>query len=1006
MKTKRFGLLFAMVVMILGCTQTAQTVTVQADVLGHWRLDDGTGTVIADSSGNGNTGQATNVHWTQGVRNSGLLFDNKGCIDCGNDASLNPSGGITIEAWMKPWNLPYDTYPTVVHKEGAYALRFAPGGKLSVLIWSNGTQHELTSKNTEWKNSIWCHLAATYDGSKLTLYVNGKKDNETTLAKGSKIDTSGSNCYIGSIDGKSRFRGRMDEIRIVGRGLSPSQVKSSYEKGLFEIERENSRFSAFFSKKDKRIPTEAVKGFIWIDAEDFTDYGGWWMDTQFVPQMGSPYLLAAGIGNPVADASTTLTIAKSGTYKLWVRSKNWLKSHSPGTFKVSVDGKDSSKVFGKADSEKWLWEDGGTFKLKKGDAAIALTDLTGYYGRCDALILTTDLGYVPPNELTAYKNERNRLTGRIVKETTVGDFDVIVVGAGVAGCNAAIASARTGAETALIQDRPMLGGNNSLELGCVVSGPSNSGKPNARESGLNEEIGRLRAFSYHGKWSQGAEIVAAKEPKLTIFLNTHVYDVQKNGDAIKAVKAFDMVTDERTRYTADVFIDCTGDGWLGYYAGAEYMQGRESRDKFGESNGPPKADNITMSGCLMSGHTLSYQSYDTGSPCPFVGPDWLWDLTFNTEHLQSRNGYKDSHISGRWWHENKGDVDDLWDPEAARDGLIRLNLSYWNWIKNHSSYKEEAANRKLRLIPIGNAKRETRRLVGDHILTQDEVLRAEPFPDRVAYAGWGLDIHHPEGLFSKEGPFDYNTRTPLNHIPLRILYSKNVDNLLFAGRNVSVTHVTLGTVRVQGTTGVMGQAVGTAAALCVKHDTTPRGLYKSHVKELQQKLLKDDHYIIGLKNEDPADLALGASVTASSEKSAMFSAWNVINGVSRIVKDRMNMWMSDPAESMPQWIQLDLAGDKTFNTVYLTFDTDLNDARHCTWEHKEEERLVPESVKDYKVQYHNGTEWVTLVEIKNNYQRRRIHRFDAVTGSKLKVVIDKTNGDPSARIFEIRLYNE
>ena len=636
---------------------------------------------------------------------------------------------------------------------------------------------------------------------------------------------------------------------------------------------------------------------------------------------------------------------------------------------------------------------------------LVIHDLTGWYGRVDALILTQDRKYMPPAEPEACRAERIRLTG---VDTTVedrGDYDVIVVGAGVAGINAALSSARNGARTALIQDRPMIGGNNSLELGVVVSGSAQHGHENSRESGLNEEIGRERAFHFHGKWSRGAEDIVAKEPNLHLFLNTHVNEVEKTGDRIRAVKAFDMISGRRSRYTAKQFIDCTGDGWLGYYAGAEYRLGREARSEFNESHAPEKADRITMSGCLMTGHTLSYNTRKTDAPQPFNGPEWLWDLRPYTKYIEARKDFEGSHTYGRWWDENRGDVDDLWNPENARDQLIVLNLSYWNWIKNYSSLKEQAANYVLTIIPIGNAKRETRRLVGDHILTQNEVLRAEPFPDRVAVSGWSLDIHNPEGIFSKEGPFDFNTHAPLNNVPFRSLYSRNVDNLMFAGRNVSVTHVALGTVRVQGSTGVMGQAVGTAAALCVKNGVDPRGLYEQYIGALQQQLLKDDQYILNLKNEDPADLARQAAASASSFIPGA-EPEQVLSGVSRIVDNKKNMWISDPAQPMPQSIELDLARNTELNAVYLTFDTDLNDQRHASWEFKPDERMVPETVRDYRVEVFDGQQWTVVAQVENNYQRHRRHRFNPVTASRVRVVVQATNGAPSARIFEIRLYNE
>ncbi|MDZ8119301.1 FAD-dependent oxidoreductase [Pontiella agarivorans] len=973
------------------------------DLRGLWTFDDGTGTQITDASGNGNIGFAQGVKWDKGVNNAGLLFNSGGFVNAGNDSSLSPAEGLTVEAWVKMWNLPYKNYPEIITKKGSYAFRFAPGGKLSIELMVDGQAVELTSRRTEWPNSVWTHVAATYDGETLALYTDGVKDAEKKVS--GKIDKSRSSLVIGSTDGKSRVPGRMDEVRVAGRGWSAQEVYDSYHEGAYQVAREDSTFPQFFEKKNRRVPEMAVPGFIWIDAEDFSDYGGWSMDTQFVPQMGSPYLLAAGIGNPVKDAVTTLTVPEAGTYRIWVRSKNWLKEHAPGTFKVAVNGKTLEKTFGAEASGKWVWEDGGTVKLEKGDAALALHDLTGFYGRCDAIVLTSDEKYTPPAELQAYKNERARLTGQSLEATFKGDYDVIVVGAGVAGINAAISSARTGAKTALIQDRPMIGGNNSLELGVVVSGPANHGKPNMRESGLNEEIGRVRAYNYHGKWSRGAELVAAAETNLTIFLNTHVNEVEMDGSTIKAVKAFNMVDGSRTRYTAKQFIDCTGDGWLGYYAGAEYRHGREARSEFNESHAPEQADHITMSGCLMTGHTLSYNTKKEKTPQPYSGSEWLWDLRPNGKNLEARNGFEGSHTYGRWWHENVGETDDLWDPENTRDELIVLNLSYWNWIKNYSSVKDEAANYRLTIIPIGNAKRETRRLVGDHILTQDDVLSARKFEDAVATGGWSLDVHHPKGIWSEEGPFDFNTQAPANPLPFRILYSRNINNLLFAGRQVSATHVALGNVRVQGTTGVLGQAVGTAAAMCTAKGINPRELYRSYIKELQQQLIKDDQYIIGLKNEDPADLARHATVSASSFM-AGGEPGQVINGMSRIVGKKKNMWMSDPAQPMPQWLELDFGQAKRMNAIYVTLDTDLNDKRHASWEFKESERFVPESIREYSVKVLVNGRWQTVAEVEDNFQRRRIHRFPSLEVSKVRIHVQRTNGDKSARIFEVRAYNE
>ncbi|MEO0794449.1 MAG: FAD-dependent oxidoreductase [Verrucomicrobiota bacterium] len=976
------------------------------DIRGQWHFDDGTEMIVTDSSENTNDGALRKASWKAGVRNSALQIERGGFVDFGNDASLDIQDEITLEAWVKPWAPRFPEKPTILAKQGAYALHFGPKKAVSFTLWFDGKQKTVSSNESSWPNGQWQHIGGTFDGQTMKLFVNGELDNELKLDSPKQISISKSPLYAGSVKQRHPLSGTIDEAQVTATAVPAEIIYNSYHDGKYEIEREASNFAGYFSKTKKRQAKAVVPGTLWIDAEDFDDYGGWWMDTQFVPQMGSPYLLAAGIGNPVEDASTTINVPEPGTYQLWVRTRNWLDEHAPGKFQIVLGDHSLEKVFGAGPSGQWVWEDGGTHTLAAGELHLALKDLTGFYGRCDAIVLTQDMDYQPSSDVTAYKIERARYTGASTAAKDMGNFDVVVVGAGVAGINAAIASARTGAKTALIQDRPMIGGNNSLELGVIVSGPANHGHPVSRESGLNEEIGRERAYNFHGKWSQGAEIIAAKEPNLTIFLNTHVNEVERDGHRIKAVRAFNMIDGSRTRYTADQFIDCTGDGWLGYYAGAQYRIGREASSEFGETHAPEFADNITMSGCIMTGHTLSYNTKKMKEAQPYTGPEWLWDLRPNGKNIEARNDFEGSHTYGRWWHENDNRVDDLWDPENARDQLLRLNLSYWNWVKNYSSLKDKATHYKMTILPIGNAKRETRRLVGDHILTEHDVLKPEPFPDAIATGGWSLDIHHPKGIFSEDGPFDFNTMAPLNRLPFRILYSKNIENLLFAGRNVSCTHTALGNVRVQGTTGVLGQAAGTAAAICAEKGIDPRELYQNHIKELQQQLLKDDQYIIGFKNEDEADLARSTNITASSEKSPAYTAANVTSGVSRIVGEEMHMWASDPEQPMPQWLQIEMDEPQAANAIYLTFDTDLNDQRHSSWEFLPEDRMPPEVVRDYELQIFDGSDWKTIDRVKNNYQRRRIHRFDQMDISKVKLLATATNGDKSARIYEVRIYNE
>ena len=619
-----------------------------------------------------------------------------------------------------------------------------------------------------------------------------------------------------------------------------------------------------FSKPGRDKAKMKVDGFLYIDIEDFDHYGGWRMDTQYVHLMGSPYLMATGIGKPVEDATTTITIPGKGKYHIWVRARNWVKEYSPGRFLVKINNKALSKEFGAAPTNGWTWEYGGEKDLNKGKNNLALHDITGYYGRCDAILITTDGNYLPPKEKEALCKERARLKGLSLEPSFGGKFDVIVVGGGSAGTPAAIAAARMGKKTALIQNRPVLGGNCSIELGVGLIG-SGRHHPGWRETGIIEEAGRIRGQLNQHHYSDAFKQLCDAEENLTVFFNQHVFDaIMKNDKRIKGVKAVSTLTGLITEYHGIQFIDCTGDGWLGYFAKAEYRFGRESRNEFNEDLAPEKADNITMSGCIMGDGLINltaFRSEETDHPVPFTRPPWAREI--NTLVSPGRNFKK--YDRGLWWMEHGGDINDLWNAEEARDELIKVTFSFWDYVKNKSRFKEEAVNYELITIPIMQAKRETRRLVGDYILTQNDVQSARVFDDRITYAGWPLDIHHPKGIYSGSvGSFDFNPRAPINTIPYRCLYSKNIDNLFFAGRCGSFSHVALGSVRVQSTLATIGQAAGTAAAICVDKNINPRDIYKNHIRKLQQTLLKHDQSIPGLKNEDPDDLARQARVRASS----------------------------------------------------------------------------------------------------------------------------------------------
>lgn len=1134
----------------LAIASTASAAPRAAQLGGWWQFDQFQGHLSPDRSGNGNDLLVAYGGTTKGIAGTALDCDGRRTrVSCPNTQTLSPTDALTLEAWVRLRSVDGAGIATVLRKDDAYSLRFAKG-RPGLVLWSEGKHTGFSWKTAKWETGRWYYLAATYDGNQVRLFVDGKED--ASRAFTGKIDASDAPLMLGCAGSQSALDGGLDEVRLWRRALPADEIAAAWRAGEASQKRDADKVVAQRTvggefpvlRKPARDVRMEADGFLWIEAEDFADYGGWLMDTQFTHLMGSAYLIAATVGKPIDDAQTEIVVPRAGKWHLWVRTKNWLKDFSPGQFGVILGDKPSKRIFGASPVEKWGWESGGQYDLPQGPLVLRLKDLTGAYARCDAIVLTTDAKYTPPDDATALEKERARLTGLSLEPKFEGEYDVVVVGAGAAGCCAAISAARTGAKTALVQDRPVLGGNSSIELGVPINGAGSS-HANARESGVIEEAGRIKArYNYH-KMSEPFALVAAQEKNLTVFLNRHVLGADKAGpDRIVGVQCRDTYTGARSYLRGKMFIDCTGDGWLGFYAGAKYRVGREAREEFNESHAPTAADRITMSGCLMGQLCLSFRSVDTGKPNTFVPPDWASRLPKGEalgRHIRSP--------SGEWWLEHPGDIDTLCDAEKSRDELIRISYGYWDYLKNSWTDRQRAATLKLAYVPINEGKRESRRLVGDYILTQNDVQQAVLFPDRIAHAGWPLDVHHPRGIFSgKEGPFHSNDHLPVHNLPYRIIYSVNIENLLMAGRNASVSHIALGTVRVQGTLSTLGQAAGTAAGLCLKHNLSPRQLGQQRLAELQQTLLKHDQYIVQMKNEDPADLARAATVTATSEatyeefnqrallpdeshpmtmpRAMMFprgetrevnevvlllssaakqpvelklhvrqgdkpgdfssrddlttakasvapgrhfvafavkakiekpfawvwlesapdvswymmtraphgscrayggdkrAAWtvvdgqyyalftrpglrlpadyrasNIIDGVTRIEGSQTHLWSSDPAQPLPQSIELKLPKPAALNTVYLTFDTDMNAPFHTV-------PLPAECVRDYTLSCLVGGQWKPVAEVEGNFQRRHVHRFDPLTTDRVRLTVRATNGAPAARVFEIRLYNE
>jgi len=565
-----------------------------------------------------------------------------------------------------------------------------------------------------------------------------------------------------------------------------------------------------------------------IEAEGFDELGGWVVDQQFIDQMGSPMLLAHGLGVPVEDAVTAAEFPAAGKYRVWVRTRDWVAPWkapgAPGRFQLLVNGKPLKTTFG-IEGANWHWQDGGTVEIPDTRATIGLHDLTGFDGRCDAVLFTAVEGFTPPNGSQQLAAFRKQILGLDKSPENAGRFDLVVVGGGIAGTCAAVSAARLGLDVALIQNRPVLGGNNSSEVRVHLGGKINQ-TPYPAIGAVVRELDS----GHHGNAQPAANYdddrklrVVRAEKSLHLFLNTHAYRVEKQGNRIGAVIAINIRTGKELRFAAALFADCTGDGTIGYLAGADHRYGRESREETGEPLAPLRADRRTM------GTSVMWYSVKTDGPTTF--PECPWAIRFNEKTCQQA-------MSGNWNWETGFDHDQVRQAEYVRDYGLRAVYGNWAFQKNRARNKGKYASRKLGWVAYVGGKRESRRLLGDVVLCQQDVVGARPFPDASVTTTWSIDLHHPIRPKGFEGEA-FRSRATFLHIkpypiPYRCLYSRNVENLFMAGRNISVTHVALGTVRVMRTCGMMGEVVGMAAAVCRRHDTGPRGVYSDHLDELKE----------------------------------------------------------------------------------------------------------------------------------------------------------------------------
>ena len=561
----------------------------------------------------------------------------------------------------------------------------------------------------------------------------------------------------------------------------------------------------------------ATAAEVFVEAESFANRGGWKLDTQFIQTMGSPYLLAHGLGQRVDDAVTSVNVSQGGTYRVWVRTFDWVARWNaappPGQFQLSINGTPLDETFGTKASQ-WSWHDGGTIKLDEGACELRLVDLTGFDGRCDCIYMTTELDATPPPADKVLSAWRRRQLGLPELPEIRGPYDLVVVGGGYAGMGSAISAARMGCRVALIQDRPVLGGNGSSEVRVWAMGNIRRGKfPRVGE--IVEEFAD-RAKKSPGTYEEfGDEVkeqVVRDEPNIDLMLNHHAFAVEKDGNKLTAVRALDTQTGAEIRVIGDYFADCTGHAWIGYWAEAD--------------------SDMTPEGRMGMSNMWAWDELDQVAQFPEA--PWALDLT-----MEDFPYPRDHH--GQWFWESGFDKDAIGDAEGIRDWNLRAVFGAFNAMKNRDG-ADQHQTAILTWVAFVGGPRESRRLMGDVVLTEEDIVAKKDFPDGCVPSTWSIDLHYPKEQYAEkfpDNPFisiavhgkgvDRSYGYP---IPYRCFYSRNVDNLFMAGRCISVTHEALGTTRVMKTCGMMGEVVGKAASICALKDCSPRDVYEQHLDDL------------------------------------------------------------------------------------------------------------------------------------------------------------------------------
>lgn len=580
----------------------------------------------------------------------------------------------------------------------------------------------------------------------------------------------------------------------------------------------------------------------------------------------------------------------------------------------------------------------------------------------------------------------------------------------MAGVCAALAAARRGAKTLLVQDRSRLGGNASSEIKMhIVGADSHGNRAGWREGGLIEEIRLEDAVrNPHRAWELfdlTLYDLCVREPNLELRLDSSVYGADVADGRIERVWVRCDKTETIFRVTPKLAVDATGDGRLALEAGAEFREGREPRATYGESLALEEGDDKSQ-GC-----SILFTAREHDRPMPYVAPPWAREIT--EDDLLFRKIPAGSYEYGYWWIELGGEHDVIHENEELRFELLRVVLGVWDWIKNSGKHRN-SAKWALETVGMLPGKRESRRLTGEHVQTQQDLQGGwKDRDDGVSIGGWGFDEHPPGGFDAWNEPPFYSKPVPEPYnVAFEALYSKNVANLLMAGRNISNSHVAFTSTRVMATCACTGQAVGTAAAMCAAEELLPRELRRSRMAALQQELLRDDQSIRGVRNADPRDLARRATVTASHHLDGADPAHVVDGEVRDVPGEWTHRWGAaalDDEGRADAWLELAWPAPQRLSSVQITFDSGFHRELTLSASNSITAKMVrgpqPETVRDYRLlaRTADGRE-VELAAVEGNYQRLRRHAFEPLEAVAIRLHVTATNGAREVRVFEVRAH--